>query len=38
MPATWNPCVVPPSARPMHIPDIAAERAFPMLDPAADEA
>jgi hypothetical protein len=41
MPVTWNPCAVPPSARPMHAPDIAAERALPLEDigyPEADEA
>ena len=41
MPVTWNPCAVPMSARPMHAPDIAAERALPLEDvgyPEADEA
>jgi hypothetical protein len=37
MPATWNPCAVPPSARPMHTPDIAAERALPLDDSHAIE-
>jgi hypothetical protein len=33
MPITWNPCLGPRSQRPMHIPDIAAERALPLYDP-----
>jgi hypothetical protein len=37
VPITWNPCIGPPSERPMHEPDIAAERHLPMLDPDASD-
>jgi hypothetical protein len=37
MPTTWNPCIGPRSSHPMHVPDIAAEREMPLIDPEASE-